>query len=53
MEGYSVAKVCKSEGIFVSLFKWVSDDGDSQKWEANAANGFNKFKKLFYERFRN
>ena len=51
MEGYSVAKVCKAANIFVSLFKWVSDDGSREDWEANADNGFTNFKKMFYERF--
>ena len=27
MEGYSIAKVCESENISLSLYKWVSDDG--------------------------
>ena len=51
MEGYSIAKVCKSENISLSLYKWVSDDGSTAEWEANADKGFNNFKKVFYERF--
>ena len=47
MEGYSIANVCKSERVFVSLYKWVSDDGSSSDWEANAASGYNNFKVLF------
>ena len=47
MEGYSIAKVCKDENISVSLFKWVSDDGESDKWQENAASGYSKFKKIF------
>lgn len=51
MEGYSIAKVCKDAKISLSLYKWVSDDGSREDWETNAAIGFEKFKKLFYERF--
>jgi len=47
MEGYSIAKVCKDENISVSLYKWVSDDGSTQDWLANAASGYNNFKKIF------
>jgi len=53
MEGYSIVKVCMSEGIFVSLYKWVSDDGSSKDWRANATIGYNNFKDIFYERFCN
>jgi len=49
MEGYSIAKVCKDENISVSLYKWISDDGESDKWQANAAIGYNKFKQVFKE----
>lgn len=49
MEGYSIAKVCKSERIFVSLYKWVSDDGSSNDWKANAAIGYENFKVIFKE----
>jgi len=49
MEGYSIAKVCKDENISVSLYKWISDDGESDKWQANAAIGYSKFKKVFKE----
>ena len=51
MEGYSIANVCKSEDISVSLYKWVSDDGSTEDWQANAAIGYNNFKDIFYERF--
>jgi len=51
MEGYSIAKVCESENISLSLFKWVSDDGSKSSWKVNAAIGYNNFKKVFYERF--
>ena len=51
MEGYSIAKVCKDENISVSLYKWVSDNGDSSSWLANASKGYNNFKKVFNERF--
>ena len=51
MEGYSIAKVCESENISLSLYKWVSDDGSKSSWKANASIGYNNFKKVFYERF--
>lgn len=49
MEGYAIAKVCKSEDVFVSLYKWVSDDGSNTDWQENAAAGYNKFKVIFKE----
>lgn len=51
MEGYSIAKVCKQENISVSLYKWVSDDGSHNDWLANAAAGYNNFKKLFKKKY--
>ena len=51
MEGYSIAKVCQNERISLSLYKWVSDDGSTEDWEANAAAGYNNFKKLFKEKY--
>lgn len=51
MEGYSIAKVCLSENISVSLYKWISDSGDSTDWKANASIGYNNFKKFFNERY--
>jgi adenosylhomocysteine nucleosidase len=47
MEGYSIAKVCKEENISLSLYKWVSDDGSTKDWEANAAVGYENFKIKF------
>lgn len=49
MEGYSVAKVCEQEKVSLSLYKWVSDDGSSQDWAANAAVGYTNFKKQLLE----
>jgi adenosylhomocysteine nucleosidase len=49
MEGYSIAKVCMEEKVSLSLYKWVSDDGNSQDWAANAAVGYNNFKKHLLE----
>ena len=51
MEGYSIAKICESEGISLSLYKWVSDDGNLTSWIHNASIGYNNFKKVFNERF--
>lgn len=53
MEGYSIAKVCESENISLSLYKWISDDGSKTDWRANAAVGYEKFKKVLYERLNN
>ena len=47
MEGYSIAKVCRSERISLSLYKWVSDDGVKSSWLQNAAVGYNNFKVIF------
>jgi adenosylhomocysteine nucleosidase len=47
MEGYSIAKVCKDEKISLSLYKWVSDDGSTDDWQANAAVGYENFKIKF------
>lgn len=51
MEGYSIAKVCQNERISVSLYKWVSDDGSTEDWAANAAAGYSNFKQVFKEKF--
>lgn len=49
MEGYSIAKICRDENISVSLYKWVSDNGSTEDWLANAAVGYNNFKVIFKE----
>jgi len=49
MEGYAIAKVCEQEGVPLSIFKWVSDDGSSKDWEANAAVGYSNFKEMVLE----
>ena len=49
MEGYSIAKVCQSENVSVSLYKWISDDGESSRWLANAAAGYNNFKNVLHK----
>ena len=51
MEGYSIAKVCHEANISVSIYKWISDSGDSTDWKANAAIGYNNFKKLFIKQY--
>jgi len=47
MECYSLAYVCKEFGVDFKSYKWVSDDGDIDKWEENAAIGFQNFKNEF------
>lgn len=51
MECYALAQVCKQREIPFISFKWVSDDGDSSKWEENAAIGFKNFKFKLEEYF--
>jgi adenosylhomocysteine nucleosidase len=51
MELYSIALTCKSFGIPFKSYKWISDDGDSSKWEENALIGFNKFKTEMLNKF--
>ena len=46
MECYSLAYVCKKYGVDFKSYKWVSDDGNIDKWERNAAIGFENFKKI-------
>ena len=51
MECYSLAYVCKEFGVDFKSYKWVSDDGDIDKWEENAAVGFNNFKDEFKRKY--
>ena len=51
MELYGIAYACKSYGIPLKSFKWISDNGDSSKWRENAMNGFHKFKREMEHRF--
>lgn len=52
MELYSIAKSCEIANKSLYCYKWVSDDGSSQDWKANAALGYKNFKKIIYERYR-
>jgi adenosylhomocysteine nucleosidase len=52
MELYSIAYCCKSMGIPLKSYKWVSDSGDSSKWRENAMEGFHKFKSEIVNKFR-
>lgn len=51
MECYSLAYVCKQFDIPFYSFKWVSDDGEPDSWEENAAIGFKNFRTTFLEYF--
>ena len=51
MELYSIAQVCSHYNKLLYSFKWVSDDGDSSKWEENAKKGFENFKLTIKELF--
>lgn len=44
MECYALAYVCKQRDILFKSYKWVSDDGNIDTWEQNAAIGFENFK---------
>ena len=44
MELYGIACACLDAGKFLRSYKWVSDNGDADKWEENAKIGFDKFK---------
>ena len=46
MECYSLAYVCATFGVKFLSYKWVSDDGNIDTWEDNAAIGFENFKKI-------
>ena len=48
MECYSLAYVCKKMNVGFRSYKWVSDSGEVDKWEENAALGFNNFKERIH-----
>jgi adenosylhomocysteine nucleosidase len=50
MEGYSIVKVCKELNVKVSIYKWVSDDGNKLYWKQNAASGYEQFKKMMNDK---
>ena len=50
MECYSLAYVCKQRGINFKSFKWISDDGDIENWERNAAIGFDNFREVLIDK---
>ena len=49
MKLYSIAKSCEYANKILYSYKWVSDDGTSTDWEANAAIGYENFKVVFKE----
>ena len=51
MELYGSAKACQTARVFCHSYKWVSDDGDIDKWKENAANGYEEFKSIFKDTF--
>tara|TARA_A200000159_G_scaffold36036_1_gene32524 strand:+ start:14834 stop:15415 length:582 start_codon:yes stop_codon:yes gene_type:complete len=51
MELYSIAQVCSRYNKLLYSFKWISDDGDSSKWEENAKKGYINFKQRIKELF--
>lgn len=51
MELYAIAQVCKYYSKPLLSYKWVSDDGETDKWEENAALGFDKFQQYFKKQF--
>lgn len=51
MESYSLAYVCKKYGVDFKSYKWVSDDGNIDSWEENAAIGFQNFREQFLQTY--
>ena len=51
MELYSIAQVCSRYNKLLYSFKWISDDGDSSKWEENAKKGYINFKQRIKQLF--
>ena len=51
MECYPLAYVCMKYGVSFKSYKWVSDDGDVDTWEENAAIGFQNFREHFGQTF--
>ena len=51
MECYSLAYVCKEYGVKFKSYKWVSDDGNIDSWEENAAIGFQNFREQFLQTY--
>jgi adenosylhomocysteine nucleosidase len=51
MECYPLAYVCMKYGVSFKSYKWVSDDGDVDNWEENAAIGFQNFREHFGQTF--
>ena len=43
MEAYSIAKVCKMYGFNFTAYKYISDSGDVNDWEANHQKGAQLF----------
>jgi adenosylhomocysteine nucleosidase len=43
MEAYSIAKVCKMYGFNFTAYKYISDGGDVNDWEANHQKGAQLF----------
>ena len=51
MELYAIGYVCKYYSKPLLSYKWVSDDGETDKWEENAMKGFEEFKKEILNKF--
>jgi len=47
MELYPIAYACKHSNTDICSFKWVSDNGEINSWEENAALGYKNFKSFF------
>lgn len=43
MEAYAIAKVCKIYGFDFTAYKYISDGGDTDEWEANHSKGATLF----------
>ncbi len=51
MECYPLAYVCKNFKVPFRSYKWVSDDGNVDTWEENAAIGFKNFREQFLQTY--
>ena len=51
MEAYSIAKVCKMYGFNFTAYKYISDGGDVDDWEANHQKGAQLFLEKLKENY--
>lgn len=47
MELFALAKACRQAGAGLTAYKWVSDDGDHEKWQDNCRVALERFLNLY------